>query len=174
MSLKPNFTVYFEEFKGVAHLEALEMLSSQSSVKLEVQLLNHKTLINNRNSSLRLRLDRVDRLFNAEKLNDDYEFNDEEDDEEENLIKDFSQLINRNEEQFDIEQFESLVHDYASKKFYMRNILDKVVRSFKLALNACLEDFTVHEIVILFFSFSKKNKTVSTGLILNYLFILMI
>jgi hypothetical protein len=138
---KLTFTVYFEEFKGVVHLEALEALSRQSSVKLELQLLN-KLWIKNR--IMKENMNVLEYLFDTEKLNDDFDLDDDE-----NLApctQDFKLLVNNKDKMLNVSHFESLINSYASR-FYLRNVLDRVVNAFKTAVTASKEDLSPLEIV---------------------------
>jgi hypothetical protein len=138
---KLTFTVYFEEFKGVVHLEALEMLSRQSSVKLELQLINKLWM---KNPLTKDNMNIIENAFDSEKLNDDYDL--EEDDGLSSCAEDLKLLANNRDKTFDVNKFESLINNYASR-FYLRNVTDKVVSAYKSAVTASKEDLSPLEIV---------------------------
>jgi hypothetical protein len=143
-----NFTVYFEEFKGVVHLEALEMLSRQSSVKLELQMLNKLWA---KNPVIKPKVENVEYLFDSEKLNDDYDL--EEDERFSSCLQDFKQLVSSKDKMFNIGHFESLISQYSSRFHLSRSVLEKVNNAYKSALFACQEDFAPLEIVCIFLKF---------------------
>ncbi len=125
-----SFCYYFDEFVGSVHLEALEMLSRQCNVKLEVLA---------KPQQLRALLSRLDGFFNADKLNDENEnekngedpdadadsfFGDEE------FLKDFESLV-RNKT-FDPDRFEVLINQYGKRLHFFVD-LEKIVKAFRTA-----------------------------------------
>ena len=135
-----NFTYYFDEYIGSVHLEALEMLSRQCNVKLEVLA---------KPAKLKTILTELDELFNSEKLNDDDEDSNDADDffEAETFLKDFKRLI-RNK-QFDVEQFEVLMNQYAKISHFFMD-LEKIIHAFKFTSNATRETSSTKDMVINF------------------------
>ena len=112
---KPSFNLYFDEYKGGVHLEALEMLSHQASVKLDV-LTQPKEL----NDTLMT----IEELFDSEQLS-----NDAECDEPSDLV-DFRLLINDKDNMFDIDHFELLINEY-SRRFSNKLASDNLIASFR-------------------------------------------
>ena len=129
---KLSFNLFFDEYKGSAHLEALEMLSRQTSVKLEMITLN---------KSNKPGLDVLNQLFDSNRLN-------EEEDDDDETLNDFRLLLNNKTKNFDAEHFEFLLNDYA-KKSNLKLVLDKVVGAFKTTSFASKEIISIEELVSL-------------------------
>jgi len=136
-----NFLFYFEEFKGSSHLEALESLSRQSNVKLEV-LPKAKVV-------LKPTLTKLEELFDSARLNDEEESEEAEEDffEAETFLKDFKLLIDRKKKTLDVEEFEALLKKYAKKSFFSMD-LEKMIGSFKSASFATKEIESQQELVL--------------------------
>ena len=137
---KLSFGLLFDEYKGVAHLEALEMLSRQSSVKLEMLSLQNST----QNTDTKSKLQVLTELFDAEKLNNDED--DENNDDSSLFTFDFKILVNSKDQLFDIEHFEFLINDYA-RKSHLKLIIDKVIGSFRTTSLASREILLPMELV---------------------------
>lgn len=154
---KLSFSLFFDEYKGSAHLEALEMLSRQTSVKVEMFLLD-KSLVSLNKS----KLDILNQLFDSDRLNDD----DESDETTSNFdtSNDFKLLSNNKSKCFDVDHYEFLINDYA-KKSSLKLILDKVVGAFKTTSYAFREIVSLEELVSRFFCLVRQN---STGIVINY------
>lgn len=124
-----SFCHYFDEFVGSVHLEALEMLSRQCNVKLEVLTKPQK---------MKSVLKKLDEFFNADKLNEEDE-NEDRDDldadtdsffDNETFLKDFKTLV-RNK-MFDPDRFDELIKQYGKRShFYMD--LEKIIKAFRSA-----------------------------------------
>lgn len=142
---KFNFSMFFEEYKGVAHLEALEMLSRQSSVTIEMLSLGKPTYT----EDTKEKLDYLEYLFDSNKLSDDFEV----DQDEEFAIKlpncqeDFEILISNKEKIFNIEHFEFLLNEY-SRRSSLKIIIDRVLGAFRSTSYICMEELTPDELVI--------------------------
>jgi len=136
-----NFLFYFEEFKGSSHLEALESLSRQSNVKLEV-LPKAKVV-------LKPTLTKLEELFDSARLNDEEESEEAEEDffEAETFLKDFKLLIDKKKKTLDVEEFEALLKKYAKKSFFSMD-LEKIIGSFKSASFATKEIESQQELVL--------------------------
>lgn len=123
-----SFCHYFDEFVGSVHLEALEMLSRQCNVKLEVLAKPQK---------LKIVLRKLDEFFNADKLNEEEENEKEEGDDEsdsffdnETFLKDFKTLVKN--KMFDPDRFDELIKQYGKRShFYMD--LEKIIKAFRSA-----------------------------------------
>jgi len=135
---KLTFSLFFDEYKGSAHLEALEMLSRQTSVKVEMRMLNKSNLNENKQ-----KLDSLDQYFDSDRLNDENEFNDSE------TQNDFKLLLNNKTKNFDPDHYEFLINEYA-KKSNLKLILDKVVGAFKTTSYAVKEIISIDELVRFF------------------------
>jgi len=101
------FASYFDEFKGLVYLEALEMLSFQTNSKLEMKMLSL-------NKSVQKQLDSFKNIFDLDKLL-------EEADEDEEL-----------DGEFDFENLNDLIIDYFSE-LNLKISIENVVQSFKTA-----------------------------------------
>ena len=133
---KLTFGLFFDEFKGAANLEALEMLSQQASVKVEMKSAQAK---------FKSQLKQVDKLFNPEYLNDDVDTaedtaDDDQDDETNQFtfLTSFNNLINANDKTFDSEKFEILIEDYCDNLSYKIKV-DRLVSAFKSSALAIKE-----------------------------------
>lgn len=116
-----NFTTYFDEYKGQVHLEALEMLSRQSIVKYEMQILSvNEKRVNTIIQPLKL-------MFNVDELSDDTD-------------------DDNNDEEFDLNNFEDIFIDYMSE-LNIKLPIDKVVQSYKTASFACKEISSLKQLV---------------------------
>ena len=133
---KLSFSMFFDEYKGSVHLEALEMLSRQTSVRIEMLLLNKSLVAANKSH-----IDDLDQLFESNRLNDD-----NEDSTDEATSDDFKLLLNNKSKCFDAEHYEFLINDYA-KKSALKLILDKVVGAFKTTSYAAREIVSLEELV---------------------------
>ena len=132
---KLTFSLFFDEYKGSAHLEALEMLSRQTSVKIEMIMLNRSNLNENKQ-----KLDSLEQFFDSDRLNDENEFIDLE------TQNDFKLLSNNKTKNFDPEHYEFLINEYA-KKASLKLLLDKVVGAFKTTSYAVKEITSIEELV---------------------------
>ena len=142
--------MFFDEFKGAANLEALEMLSQQASVKVEMK---------GSHAKYKSKFKQIDKLFNPDYLNDDLDEAEEDDDDENNqfnFLESFFKLTNK-EKTFDSEKFVSLIEDYCDNLSYNIKI-DKLVGAFQSSTLAIKEMSDPLELVnILVFSFKIKN-----------------
>jgi hypothetical protein len=129
---KLTFSLFFEEFKGTVNLEALEMLSHQASVKIEMN-----TPLLKKNNQINLKFKQIEQLFNADNLNDDMDAADD-DDTEFTFLEDFKQLINGQDKIFDLNQFESLIKDYADQLSFKIK-LDRLINAFQSSTLALKE-----------------------------------
>lgn len=152
---KLTFSMFFDEFKGTAHLEALEMLSSQANVKLEV--ISPPTS----RSSVKSDQERLERLFNADHLIDDEEdggsgSDDDDDDNELNdeIRNDLKSLVGGKDNMFDVARFETLLGQYA-RDARIKLSVDKVNAAYRTASLATREVLSPVEMVRL--SLSKKR-----------------
>ena len=115
-----SFNSCFDEYKGQVHLEALEMLSRQSIVKYEMQMLNlNEKRINST-------LEPLNKLFNVDEIN-----NDDNDD---------------SNKEFNLTEFEDIFIDYMSE-LNIKLPIDKVIQSFKTASYTAVELTNNSEIV---------------------------
>jgi hypothetical protein len=130
---KLTFSLFFEEFKGTVNLEALEMLSHQASVKIEMN-----TSLLKKNDQINLKFKQIEQLFNADNLNDDMDAADDDDGTEFTFLEDFKQLINDQDKIFDSNQFESLIKDYADRLSFKIK-LDKLINAFQSSTLALKE-----------------------------------
>jgi hypothetical protein len=135
---KLTFSLFFDEYKGSAHLEALEMLSRQTSVKVEMIMLNKSNLTENKE-----KLESLEQYFDSDRLNDENDFNDSD------TENDFKLLLNNRTKNFDPEHFEFLINEYA-KKSNLKLVLDKVVGAFKTTSHAVKEITSIEELVSFF------------------------
>lgn len=126
-----SFSQFFDEFTGSVHLEALEMLSRQSNVKLEVQP---------KPAKLKPTLLKFNEFFDSEKLNDDPEESDNDDVdsffEKETFLSDFKMLVKN--KSFDMDHFESLLKKYFKKCCFNLD-LAKIISSVKETTDATNE-----------------------------------
>lgn len=138
--------MFFEEFKGSAHLEALEMLSSQASVKLEMLAIEKP--VSRYSSAVKEDLRRLEQLFNTDRLNgdEDDESTENEDELSENVAADLCKLVNRNDKMFDVSKYETLANEYASKST-LKILTEKVLAAFKTTSLATREDLSPSELV---------------------------
>lgn len=134
-----TFSLFFDEFTGSVHLEALEMLSRQSNVKLEVQP---------KPAKLKSALLKFNEFFDSEKLNDDLEESDNDNTdsffEKETFLSDFKMLIKN--KSFDSDHFESLLNKYFKKCCFNLD-LDKIISSVKQTTDASIEIDSPAELV---------------------------
>lgn len=134
-----TFSLFFDEFTGSVHLEALEMLSRQSNVKLEVQP---------KPAKLKSALLKFNEFFDSEKLNDDLEESDNDNTdsffEKESFLSDFKMLIKN--KSFDSDHFESLLNKYFKKCCFNLD-LDKIISSVKQTTDASIEIDSPAELV---------------------------
>ena len=141
---KLSFSLFFDEYKGSVHLEALEMLSNQTSVKLEMLSLE-KTSSNLNDTKTKLKT--LEHIFDAKKF--------EEMDESENSLEhqnDLKLLISNKDKMFDVEHFEFLMNDYA-RRSHLKLILDKVIGAYRTTSFGAREITSLSELVIkLFFT----------------------
>lgn len=133
-----TFALFFEEFQGSIHLEALEMLSRQSNVKLEVLA---------KPKNLQPTLTKLEEFFDSEGLNDE-EGEDLDDTDSffanETFLNDFKLLVKK--KMFHPEQFEKLINKYSKKcSFFMD--LEKIIGAFKSTAVAAREIDTPVELV---------------------------
>jgi hypothetical protein len=148
--------LYFEEYKGTAHLEALEMLSSQANVKLEMCLLTKP--YSKLDQRVKSELDVLDSYFDADKLNDDEDNESDDDDTEE---EDFRLLINQKDKMFDVEHFEFLINEYVRKSSLNKIVIDKVMGAYRTTSYASKEILSPTELVDLFASWSPRPPAVT-------------
>ena len=99
-----SFNSCFDNYKGQVHLEALEMLSRQSIVKYEMEMLN---LNEKRVNSI---LEPLKPLFNLDEINND-------------------DNVDTNKE-FNLIEFEDIFIDYMSE-LKIKLPIDKIIQSFK-------------------------------------------
>jgi hypothetical protein len=130
---KLTFGLFFDEFKGAANLEALEMLSQQASVKVEMK---------GSQAKYKLKFKQIDSLFNPDYLNDDFDGTEDNEEQEAensqfNFLDSFANLTNKNKT-FDSEIFESLIEDYCDNLSY-RIKIDKLVSAFQSSTLAIKE-----------------------------------
>lgn len=143
---KLTFGLFFDEYKGAANLEALEMLSQQAQVKNEANLGVLK-----KNPKLNSILKQLDELFQQENLNDDVEEVEEEDKNELfEFVSDFNKLVDSKTKVFDVDQFEMLISDYADE-LNLNLKLDKLVGAFQTSVLALNEMTDAQELVTLNF-----------------------
>ncbi len=130
---KLTFGLFFDEFKGATNLEALEMLSQQASVKVEMK---------GSQAKYKLKFKQIDSLFNPDYLNDDFDGTEDNEEQEAensqfNFLDSFANLTNKNKT-FDSEIFESLIEDYCDNLSY-RIKIDKLVSAFQSSTLAIKE-----------------------------------
>ena len=152
-----NFGLFFDEYKGTAHLEALEMLSSQASVKIEMLLIEKP--MSKFSSSVRSRLDEIEQqLFDTERLNE--ESTDDDDEIVRACHEDFKLLVSsRDDNMFNTEHFEFLITEYAKKTTNLKIMFEKVIAAFRTTSYATKEVLSPFELVL--FSWKliyKQNK----------------
>lgn len=143
---KVSFSLFFDEYKGTAHLEALEMLSSQAKVKLE--LLDMEKPISRYSKAVKTELERIKRLFDEKRLNND-EDDEEEDEEDEEIRRELEGLTDETKKALDLSRVEALARQFSSRSSLIANI-DKMIASFRTASLASREDaLSPSELVIL-------------------------
>lgn len=148
---KYTFGLYFDEFKGSPNLEALEMLSSQANVKLD--MLAFEKPLSKYPSEVREDMKIVDELFDARRFSGDDDDDDKEsvdEDEEDfntNLERDLNELFCHKEKSFDLAKFETLITSYAkmsSSIVGVERVIDGFRKTSKAARN---EELTPNELV---------------------------
>ena len=97
------------------------MLSRQTSVKLEMNMMSSLSNV----SASQSKLDTLKDLFDPNRLNEESDELEEENEEDATLLSDFKLLLSNKTGTFDVEHFEFLLNDY-SKKTSLKLTLDKV------------------------------------------------
>ena len=130
---KLTFSLYFEEYKGVVNLEALDMLSKQIALKIEASNIK-SSVFKKLPADKQAQLKSIEQIFDEENLN--LENADEESEEEDG--SDFQHLVNAKDKSFDLDNFELILNDYASK-LNLRTHSDKLLNAFKTSAFAITE-----------------------------------
>lgn len=149
---KPTFSQFFEEFKGVVHLEGLEMLSRQSSVRFEMFSINKSKL---KTREVKESLILLRELFDANNFSDEEVSNDNELDQK--CHEDFALLNNNKTNHFDVDHFEFLLNDYSKRSRVKLINLDKVLAAYRTTLLGIKDAESIGELVGLFFHFFFKQ-----------------
>lgn len=101
-------------------------------------------------SNIKNRLNEIEKLFDAERLNVETEDSDEYDEDEivSACHNDFKLLVNTRDKMFDIERFEFLINEYANKSTSLKIMIDKVIAAFRTTSYATKEILSPSELVI--------------------------
>lgn len=118
------------------------MLSREASLKLEMLSLNKS--LSSQSSEFKNKLSTLESIFDADRLNDDSELDDES-----SCSDDFKLLLNK-EKIFDVEHFEFLINDY-SRRTNLKLIIDKIIGAFRTTSYASKEIMTSTELVFIIF-----------------------
>jgi hypothetical protein len=149
---KATFSQFFEEFKGVVHLEGLEMLSRQSSVRFEMFSIN-KSKLNSKDVKENLSLLRE--FFDANNFSDEESANDSELDQK--CHEDFALLVNKKTNHFDVEHAEFVLNDYSRHSRVKLTNLDKVLGAYRTTVLGINDVQSIGGLVFIFFSFLLKT-----------------
>jgi hypothetical protein len=101
------------------HLEALDTLSRQTSVKLEMHLLQKVNLASS--PKYKSNIEALDELFDANRLGEEEQISGD---------GDYELLINKKDKMFDVEHFEFLLNRYALK-CNRKLTIEKIIGSFR-------------------------------------------